>query len=171
MRLIPLTQGKFVQVDDWNYNRLMEYKWYANKIRGSFYAKRNVVLPSGKRTSLFMHREIMNTPDNMQCDHINHDTLNCLEENMRNCTHHQNLLNRLSRGKSSYIGVSSYYKTGTKGQRYLYFTSYITINRITINLGNFKDEIKAAKTRDEAAIKYFGKFANLNFKGDAPAIN
>ena len=164
MQLIPLTQGLFAQVDDWNYDRLMEHKWYANKIRGNFYAKRNIVLPTGKRTSLFIHREIMNTPEGLECDHINHDTLNCLEENMRNCTPHQNMLNKKPWGKSQYLGVSSYYKNGTKGQRYLYFTSYITINRKTITLGNFKDEVLAAKARDTAAIKYFGEFANLNFK-------
>ena len=32
-------------------------------------------------------------------------------------------------------------------------------------LGGFEDEIKAGKAYDEAAKKYHGEFANLNFPG------
>jgi hypothetical protein len=39
MKKIPLTQGKFAIVNDADFERLKEYKWYAHKEnRGSYYA-------------------------------------------------------------------------------------------------------------------------------------
>ena len=42
------------------------------------------------------------------------------------------------------------------------FVKGITINKKSIKLGRFNDEIEAAKVRNEATIKYFGEYGNLN---------
>ncbi len=39
----------------------------------------------------------------------------------------------------------------------------ITFENKTIYIGQYKDEISAAKAYDRAAKKYFGEFACLNF--------
>lgn len=93
MKLIPLTKGQSTMVDDWNYDWLMQWKWYANKNRGTYYAVRSEKI-NNKATVILMHREIMNTPKSMVVDHINHDGLNNLEHNLRNCTESQNQRNQ-----------------------------------------------------------------------------
>ena len=132
MKLIPLTQGQFAQVDDWNYDWLNQWKWFAQKVKNSYYAERHIY-QGGKQKTVAMHREIMNTPFNMEVDHKDHDGLNCLEENMRNCNHRQNNMNRKSFGSSRYIGVSYLKKNNM-------YVSRIRIEGCQIYIGWFKDE-------------------------------
>jgi len=93
MKLIPLTQGQSAMIDDWNYDWLMQWKWYANKSRGTYYAVRHEKI-NDRVVAILMHREIMATPKGMVVDHINHDGLNNLESNLRNCTESQNQRNQ-----------------------------------------------------------------------------
>jgi uncharacterized protein YbcV (DUF1398 family) len=102
-----------------------------------------------------MHREIMNTSDNMECDHGDHNGLNCQRYNLKNCTHAQNQMNKTYLGKSNYMGVSYNRKS---------IVAHICPKGIKIHLGTFQTEIEAAHARDNAAKIYFGEFANLNFK-------
>jgi len=50
---------------------------------------------------------------------------------------------------------------GTKNEKK--WVAYIKKNKIQQFLDSFDDEIEAAKAYDEAAKKYHGEFANLNF--------
>lgn len=83
MKLIPLTQGLFAKVDDEDYEYLNQFKWMATKVRTTFYAIRNVQI-NGKWKHLSMHREIMQTPDDMETDHKDWDGCNNQRHNMRN---------------------------------------------------------------------------------------
>ena len=44
MKLIKLTQGKFAQVDDWRFDELNKFKWYAHNQYGKWYAGRRPLL-------------------------------------------------------------------------------------------------------------------------------
>ena len=105
-----------------------------------------------------MHRLVMDTPPDLVCDHINHDGLDNRKQNLRNCTTRQNSFNRPSnRGSfSKFKGVS--YRKNEKN-----YTACISINGKPVRLGVFKDEESAAWAYDEAAKKYQGQFAFLNF--------
>lgn len=158
MKLIPLTQGKFAQVDDEDYEWLNQFKWhiYESK-KNKFYAARNVWL-NGKNKQISLHRFIMNSPVNFQIDHRDGDGLNNQKSNLRICNSQQNSMNRGSR-----IGASSKYKG-------VYFDAYsnkwraeIKLNGVYIYRKIFDSEIEAAKQYDIWANELFGEFAGLNF--------
>lgn len=155
---IQLTQGKVALVDDADYEWLNQWKWHAEKKHGIWYAKRSLYT-NGKQINIKMHSLILGTPKGMQSDHKDGDGLNNQRYNLRVCTYAENQHNRAIRidSKSSVFKGVSHYKYGWRVS--------IKVNYKSINVGYFKDETEAAKAYDQAAIKYFGEFANLNFGG------
>ena len=85
MRRIRLTRRQYAIVDSEDFNRVNQWKWYAQWQGGSFYAVRNIRLPNGKRTLQRMHRLLLGLEygDERQVDHINHDTLDNRRANLR----------------------------------------------------------------------------------------
>lgn len=155
MKKIQLTQGMEALVDDSDYLWLNQWKWYAHKVKHTYYAKRKTRLANGSYKLISMHCTIMQPSDNEETDHRDLNGLNNQRHNLRNCTHRQNGMNQTPCGKSKYIGVSIDGK---------YIHAKIKVNGNLIHLGSFKTEKDAAKARDVASKKYFGEFANLNFK-------
>lgn len=152
MRQIPLTQGKVALVSDHRYEHLNQWKWHAKKCRNTWYAERS--FPGG---TVFMHREITSAPKELEVDHWDGDGLNNVDENLRLCTHSDNQHNRrkMRSNTSGFIGVSPH--------RHLY-RACIYVNSKQVYLGSYEDPHEAAKVRDDAALRYFGKFAKLNFE-------
>jgi hypothetical protein len=98
-------------------------------------------------------------------DHKDRDGLNNQRDNLRVATHAQNDQNRGLRrdNTSGYKGVS-WRKDKKKWQ------AHIKVNQHARHLGYFKSKLTAAKVYDTAAIRYFGKFAALNFPLDIQEI-
>ena len=175
MKLIPLTKGKFTQVDDEDYEYLMQFKWFYSKHPTSDrhgYAVRNVGTFNGKRLKIRMHRELMSTPRHLVVDHIDGNGLNNQRCNLRNCTQKQNMKNRRPTVgcKSKYLGVSIHVikKQRLDGSVKIKHKWCATIKGEDkqIWLGHHKTEIEAALAYNEAAKKYHGEFANLNIIGN-----
>jgi len=158
MKKIKLTQDQWVLVDDEDYERLNEHKWYASSHRsGNFYVQRGV---SG--TTSAMHREIMKANKGEQIDHINGNTLDNRKENLRLCSNQQNGMNRSKQrnNASGYKGVC-YRKKHKDMINELSKPWVAQICRKTI--GVYKTKEEAARAYDQKAIELFGEFAQLNF--------
>jgi len=157
MKLIKLTQGKFTQVDDSDYEWLNQWKWQAHKDRNTYYAVRASYKP--KRKTILMHRLILNTPIGLKSDHGDRNGLNNQRFNLRPATGSQNAMNQKPHSSTGYIGV--YVQNKRVNTQ---FQASIRVNKKNISLGYYKTPEDAARARDRASIKYFGEFANLNFK-------
>jgi len=169
MKKIKLTQGKEALVDDEDYEMLNEHKWYARKCwnnKDKFYVMRSSPIDSnGKQKTILMHRVITNAPKGKQVDHINGNPLDNRKENIRVCTHQQNLMNRgrANNNKSGYKGVS--YKKRTKSminERSKPWVAQIYLNDKKIHLGTYKTKEEAALVYNKKAIELYGEFVYLN---------
>ena len=161
MKQIPLTQGKFAIVDDDMFDYLNQWKWCVSKMGHWCYATRSV-RKNGKNKLILMHRQILKAKLGQIIDHKNHNSLDNRIENLRFCSNSQNFQNSVKREN-----CSSKYKGVTWCKRKNKWLSLITkpnTNSQSQYIGYFGSEIKAAKAYDKAAKKYFGEFANFNFK-------
>jgi hypothetical protein len=156
---IPLSQGTFAIVDEVDFKRVNQFKWYAHKRKEgrNYYAQRNITRPDGSKTIQNLQDFIMEPPDGILVDHKNHNGLDNRKRNLRFCTIAQNAQNkRKMRRKcmSAYKGVS--WNDGK-------WVAHIGARRTRAYLGRFVNEIDAALAYDEAARQRFGEFALVNF--------
>ncbi len=181
-RRIPLSRGFYAKVDPDDYCRLIKHKWYVKgTVQNGFYATRSIKR-NGKCRIIWMHRVIMKAPlrhgstlsttlktgalttggsrqGRLMVDHINRDTLDNRKSNLRTATPMQNVWNsgpRKNTGKSRYKGIRWMKGTGNWQVR-------LSVNGRRLSMGCFEDEEEAARAYDEAAKRYYGEFACLNF--------
>ena len=147
-----------VLVDDEDFDESNKFKWSVIKSRNTFYAIR-IVNNNGNPTMVYLHRQIMNKhlQKGLIIDHINHNGLDNRKCNLRIVTVQQNQQNSTSRKNSTskYLGVSFYKKS-------LKWNAKIWINNKNLHLGYYVNENDAAQAYNKAALKHFGKYANLN---------
>ena len=155
MKLLQCKCGKTITIDDSDFEIFKYFKFRCGTRAGvNFY---------DNYQTKYLGREILGISDNLTCDHIDKDKHNNCRSNLRIATQQQNNCN---------VGKRIDNKSGYKG---VYFNKhankYIAIIRVhgeRIHLGCFIDAIEAAKAYDNAAIKYHGEFAAINFPS-APA--
>jgi len=171
------------KVDPDGFADLVQFNWHVwtpGRGNETHYARRVVEtakLDDGKRTRVFecMHNRILNiaVKDGM-VDHINGNGLDNRIANLREATKSQNVVNsdkRIGNTTSKFKGVS----------KCLYrYRARICVKGQTINLGFFKTrvvdgidqgEIDAAVAYDQAAVKYYGCFARLNFPEERNVVS
>lgn len=163
MKIIVLTQNKFSLVDDEDVEKLNKYKWSVHTdgyaVRGildkDYYYKNN---RKKKILTIYMHRFVMNTPKNMEIDHINGNRLDNRKSNLRIVTRFQNKMNH------------RLYKNNTSGYSGVVWDKQRQSWKATISSNNeilfqklFKDKQDAINKRQQLEIEYFGDFRNKNY--------
>lgn len=99
----------------------------------------------GKQIRCMLHRLIMEPPQGMVVDHINHDGLDNRKENLRVVTHQQNMQNQLinKNNKSGFKNVS-WCETNQK------WVARVKVDGKYCYLGNYND----AESANEVATKF-----------------
>lgn len=155
MKEIRLSPNKVALVDDEDYEYLNQFKWLPNFTRGYYYAYR-LNKTENKKIGIMMHRFIMNCPPDKVIDHINGNGLDNRKENLRICTHSQNMCNRRKHKSLSsiYLGVS----WNNSNSKWLARIKNIK----QIYLGCYNTEEEAALVYNQKAIEIHGEYARLN---------
>lgn len=155
MKTIALTQGAVALVDDSCWEDLSRWRWCVSKSQDG---KRHYAVRRASSGIVWMHRQIVGAPENLDVDHRDGNGLNNQRGNLRAATRRQNSQNmvRSRAGKTSrFKGVSL--SSGTTRWR-----ATIKVDGRRIHLGYFIDEGEAARAYDAAALKHFGEFAAPN---------
>lgn len=160
MKLIPLTQGQVAIVDDRDYEKLSQWKWYAHRYDNRWYALRGEWDGQRMRT-VRMHRVILNAEKGVQVDHKDHNGLNNQRANLRLASNSENQQNARPRvrAKSKFKGVHQI-RNGSR------WRAVIQLRGRLIHLGYYDTAREAALAYDQAAAERFGQFACTNFARD-----
>ena len=102
-----------------------------------------------------LHRYIMDCPEDMVVDHINHNPLDNRKSNLRICTQQQNSMNK-SKHSNNISGVAGVSWKKDKHK----WCARIIYNRKNIHIGYFDTLEEAIEARKQAEIEYFGEYRN-----------
>ena len=142
---LPLSRGLTASVDPWRAD-LIQKKWSA----GIGYRGRAFAFRTENRKTVYLHRAVMSALPGEIVDHINGNTLDCTEGNLRIVSHETNCWNRGGATKSSKSGHLGVHFDHLKGR----WKASITARRKHHNLGSFIsiDEAITARLRAEADL-------------------
>jgi hypothetical protein len=166
VKLIDLTRGFSVAVDDEDFPELSKLKWNAWVGKnGHVYAVRTTSRKEGFR-KISMHRFIMRALPNQEVDHLrlflDDKVLDNRRQNLRFVTRPQNGYNRRkdTRAYSVFKGVSFNTQVRRSARPW---RARIKVEGRPLHLGTFAVEAYAALAYDLKAVEVYGEFALTNF--------
>lgn len=161
--MIPLSAGRFALVDN-DFAFLAQWRWQASSNSGSGkpYARRTENI-DGRQCNIYMHRVVCEVPQGAQVDHINGDRLDNRRCNLRPCSAAEN--SRNSQFKPA--GALGFRGVERQGNR---FYARLLFEGRTVRAGAFATAEEAARAHDEAAKRFHGAFAVLNFPDEAERV-
>lgn len=126
-------------------------RWYGqwNALAGAYYVRRNSGNP------LMLHRLVMDAPSGVVVDHRDHNTLDCRKQNLRACTHAENMQNRDGAHKNSRSGVRGVY-WDKKNQNW---RAEVRANNQRTCVGSFSTMEEARDAVTAARKRLHGEFA------------
>lgn len=149
-----LTRGSTTLIDPGDAAWAGAWSWTA-LVRG---VKRCAVRRENRGRFIYLHREIMKTPDGMVVDHKNGDQLDNRRRNLRNCLEQKNHINVLPQRKDTSSRFKGVYRDKARGQ----WQAYINVDGKRYRLGRFQTDIEAAEAYDAKALELHGEFARTN---------
>lgn len=152
----PKYPNVFTSVDDNDYEWLNQWKWHPNQSKNGskLYVKRFIHLGFRENGSpihktVFMHKLINETPDDMDTDHINQNPLDNRRKNLRTATRSQNQHN---------VGLRKDNKSGIRGVNWNSLENkwkvFLNFEKKHYYLGTFRDKKDAIMARKEAERIY-----------------
>ena len=162
-RLIPISRGFYVIVNQEDYEWLMQWRWQAHQSETNmkWYAVRRVRTDDGKLGTIWMHREILGLErgEKTQGDHKDRlNTLNNSRKNLRRASHGDNQHNRGQNhnNTSGYKGVCYDRHTRNTAKKW---RAVLNVNGKHQNLGRFETRELAREAVRKAAQHMHGDFA------------
>jgi len=135
----------------------LKYRWYAryHKNINNYYAQCNIY-KNGKHSVITLHQFILNYFGELDIDHVNNNSLDNRELNLRIIKRDNNTQNRKSKNSNN-----------KSGYRNVCFIKGLWVVQLQVNgkntrLGSFKNVDEAGKFAREMRKKYYGKFCGEN---------
>ena len=151
MKVIKLTQGYSTIVDDKDFYIVKKYKWHAENHLESI---RVYGWVDGK--SVTLSNLLLNPQKGMEVDHINGNPLDNRRENLRVCTHAENMFNKkIYKNNSS--GIKGIYFDNRKNR----WCAQLIKNNKKVFRKTYKSKTEASEGYKNAAHLYFGKYERL----------
>lgn len=150
-KVIGLTKGEIVLVDDEDYPALNQWKW---SFHSGGYACR---IENGKM--ILMHRFLLKAEDGDYVDHVNGKRWDNRRCNLRVATPQQSAYNTTKTNRNGYRGVTFH------AGRPKPYQAAMRRNGRKKSLGYYVTAEEAARAYDAAAINQQGEYAKLNFPG------
>ena len=142
---------KFSEQDRALYER---FSWYV--------ASKGALVCTNPQTGalLYFHREVMSPPSGMEVDHINGDQLDNRRENLRICTHAENLRNR-AMFKNNRSGYPNVYFESARARRKASFTAQVRIAGRKVRRSGFDTAEAAFEVAKQLIADMHGEFASV----------
>lgn len=158
-----------VLLDDDDYKKLSKYSWYIkpNPTVEKGYVFRIIRDENGKKHTIHMHREILNAKGRVEVDHINGNTFDNRKRNLRIVNVQKNAFNRC---KPKVVSTSRF-KSVLKRKNSTSWTARIKFYNKSIELGQYREEEKAAAVYNFAAKLLFGEYRKENADESIRALN
>jgi HNH endonuclease len=146
---IFLTKGQTTMIDVADLEKVLLYTWMAsyNPTIDGYYCMRR----TGTGGTMYLHRYLLDAPKGLTVDHINHDTLDNRQSNLRLVTNQKNNVNRngaFSSSKTGIRGVSTH-KCKPSGLMYVFRCHCVTC-KVTKYFPHTEEGLAAARAFSEA---------------------
>lgn len=147
-----LLKGEIILIDEEDYKSISQFNWWLTNSGG---VVRNVKI-NDVRTLQTLGKYLTGSKDLVM-----HKNNNCFDFRRNNLIFgsHTNRLQKASIQKINKSGYKGVYWDKTHNK----YRSQIIVDKVKFRLGDYDDPMEAAMAYDNAAKKYFGEFARINF--------